>query len=78
MTKRAVQVGVIGRGFGARVVAPDLTQKREWADIICDSVRGGRAAPDTPTFADGLACSRVMNLRGEVEPKESHRDEERI
>jgi predicted dehydrogenase len=56
-----------------------LTQMREWADIICDSVRSGRAAPDAPTFADGLACSRVMTrVRGEVEPDESHRDEELI
>lgn len=37
-----------------------LSQMREWAEIVRDSVRLGRAEPDAPTFADGLACSRVM------------------
>ena len=39
-----------------------LTQMREWAEIVRDSVRRGRAEPDAPTFADGLACSKVMDL----------------
>jgi hypothetical protein len=30
--------------------------------VVRDSVRCGRAEPDAPTFADGLACSRVMDL----------------
>ena len=38
------------------------TQMQEWAQIIRDSVRRGAAEPDAPTFADGLACSRVMDL----------------
>jgi predicted dehydrogenase len=39
-----------------------LAQMREWAEVVRDSVRCGRAEPDAPTFADGLACSRVMDL----------------
>jgi predicted dehydrogenase len=38
-----------------------LTQMREWAQMVRDSVRSGGAEPDAPTFADGLACSRVMD-----------------
>lgn len=37
-------------------------QMREWAGILRDSVRRGAPDPDAPTFADGLACSRVMDL----------------
>jgi predicted dehydrogenase len=37
------------------------TQMRQWAGMIRDSVRHGSAEPDAPTFADGLACSRVMD-----------------
>jgi len=39
-----------------------LAQMLEWAGAIRDSVRQGAAEPDAPTFADGLACSRVMDL----------------
>jgi predicted dehydrogenase len=38
-----------------------LTQMQEWTGIVCDSVRTGHAHPDAPTFADGLACSVVMD-----------------
>jgi predicted dehydrogenase len=32
-----------------------------WAAIVRDAVRNGAAAPDSPTFADGLACAVVMD-----------------
>ena len=41
-----------------------VSQMREWAGIVRDSVRRGAAEPDAPTFADGLACSRVMDRLG--------------
>jgi predicted dehydrogenase len=45
-----------------------VAQMREWAGIVRDSVRQGSAAPDAPTFADGLACSRVMERLGRGVP----------
>jgi predicted dehydrogenase len=38
-----------------------LSQMREWAAVVRDSVRAGAPEPDAPTFADGLACSKVMD-----------------
>jgi predicted dehydrogenase len=38
-----------------------LSQMRQWAEIVRDAVRSGTVDADTPTFADGLACSRVMD-----------------
>ena len=35
-----------------------------FAAVIRDVLRGGQAHPDTPTFADGLACARVMDMIG--------------
>jgi predicted dehydrogenase len=35
-----------------------------WAARICDAVRRGEIDPDLPTFADGLACSIVMDEMG--------------
>ena len=32
-----------------------------WARIVRDAVRSGAAEPDSPTFADGLACAVVMD-----------------
>jgi predicted dehydrogenase len=37
-------------------------QMRQWAAVARDAVRSGRAQPGTPSFADGLACARVMDL----------------
>jgi predicted dehydrogenase len=37
-----------------------MSQMREWAAIVRDSVRAGTPDRDAPTFADGLACSKVM------------------
>ena len=34
---------------------------QRWVEKIRDTLRRGRAEPGTPTFADGLACSRVMD-----------------
>jgi predicted dehydrogenase len=45
-----------------------VTQMREWAGMVCDSVRRGAAEPDAPTFTDGLACSRVMDRLGRGVP----------
>ena len=38
-----------------------MSQMRQWAEIVRDAVRVGHAPPDAPTFADGLAVSRVMD-----------------
>jgi predicted dehydrogenase len=32
-----------------------------WAKVVRDAVRRGAPAPDSPTFADGLACAVVMD-----------------
>jgi predicted dehydrogenase len=32
-----------------------------WARIVRDAVRSGTAQPDSPTFADGLACAAVID-----------------
>ena len=42
-----------------------LLPMQRWAADVRDAVQRGKAGPDTPTFADGLACARVMDrLRG--------------
>jgi predicted dehydrogenase len=38
-----------------------ITQMREWAAVVRDGVRQRGSEPDAPTFADGLACSKVMH-----------------
>ena len=38
-----------------------MSQMRQWAEIVRDTVRVGHALPDTPTFADGLAVSSVID-----------------
>lgn len=37
------------------------TEMLPWAKLIRDAVRAGTAFPDMATFADGLACARVMD-----------------
>lgn len=32
-----------------------------WAEVVRDAVRAGSAPPGSPTFADGLACRRVLD-----------------
>jgi predicted dehydrogenase len=34
---------------------------QRWAAAVRDAVRQGEIEPDTPTFADGLACAQVMD-----------------
>jgi predicted dehydrogenase len=53
-----------------------LAQMREWTEIVRDSVRRGSTDPDAPTFADGLACSRVMDRLKRRALADGHRDEE--
>jgi predicted dehydrogenase len=44
---------------------PHLVPMRAWAEVVRDSVRGGAVPDGEPTFADGVACARVMDaLRG--------------
>jgi predicted dehydrogenase len=38
-----------------------MSQMRQWAEIVRDSVRRGSTEPDTPTFTDGLAVALVMD-----------------
>lgn len=40
---------------------PHLLPMRRWAEVVRDAVRRGPVVPGTPTFADGLACARVMD-----------------
>jgi predicted dehydrogenase len=44
-------------GAGDRHTEP----MRRWAAVVRDSVRDGAAPPGAPTFADGLACVRVLD-----------------
>lgn len=44
---------------------PHLVPMRRWAEVVRDAVRAGSAPEGAPTFADGLACARVLDaLRG--------------
>ena len=44
---------------------PHLTPMRRWAEVVRDAVEDGFAPRGAPTFADGLACARVLDaLRG--------------
>ena len=53
-----------------------LAQMRQWAEIVRDSVRNGHPEPDAPTFADGLACARVMDRLERRALSGGHRNEE--
>jgi predicted dehydrogenase len=42
-----------------------LAPMRRWAEVVRDAVAAGTAPDGVPTFADGLACARVLDrLRG--------------
>jgi predicted dehydrogenase len=44
---------------------PHQVPMRRFAEVIRDAVEEGAAPPGTPTFADGLACAKVLDqLRG--------------
>ncbi len=44
---------------------PHLVPMRAWAEVVRDAVRDGAVPEGQPTFADGVACARVMDaLRG--------------
>jgi predicted dehydrogenase len=44
---------------------PHVEPMRRFAEVACSAVRQGRAPLGTPTFADGLACARLLDgLRG--------------
>jgi predicted dehydrogenase len=44
---------------------PHLVPMRAWAAVVRDSVESGSVREGEPTFADGVACARVMDaLRG--------------
>jgi predicted dehydrogenase len=40
---------------------PHLAPMRRWATVVRDAVEQGAPPPDAPTFADGLACARVLD-----------------
>ena len=51
--------------FDAPREDPHLVPMRAWAQVVRDAVRGGEVPDGEPTFADGVACARVMDaLRG--------------
>lgn len=39
-----------------------LEPMARWAVLVRDAVRAGAASPGMPTFADGLACDRVLDV----------------
>jgi predicted dehydrogenase len=39
-----------------------MLQMGQWAAVVRDAVQSGGSDMGTPTFADGLACARVMDL----------------
>ena len=43
---------------------PHFEPMRRWAGVIRDAVADGVAPPGAPTFADGLACARVLDDLG--------------
>ena len=47
--------------FDAPREDPHLVPMRAWAEIVRDAVRDGAVPEGEPTFADGLACARVMD-----------------
>jgi predicted dehydrogenase len=40
---------------------PHLVPMRAWAEVVRDAVRMGHVPDGEPTFADGVACARVMD-----------------
>jgi predicted dehydrogenase len=51
--------------FDAPAEDPHLVPMRTWAEVVRDAVLAGVAPDGVPTFADGVACARVMDqLRG--------------
>jgi predicted dehydrogenase len=65
--ERDAQIALHARGAEPRRIAveqrgdPHRVQMEDWAAVVRDAVRSGRVEPETPTFADGLACARVMD-----------------
>ena len=47
--------------FDAPREDPHLVPMRAWAEVVRDAVRAGAVPDGEPTFADGLACARVMD-----------------
>lgn len=47
--------------FDAPDEDPHLVPMRAWAEVVRDAVRDGAVPDGEPTFADGLACARVMD-----------------
>jgi predicted dehydrogenase len=45
----------------ARPEAHDDSAMRPWLQVVCEAVRRGAAEPQSATFADGLACARVLD-----------------
>ena len=41
---------------------PHIEPMRRWATVVGNAVRAGTAPPTAPTFHDGLACARVMDM----------------
>jgi predicted dehydrogenase len=41
--------------------SPLIYSMEHWASMVCDAVRSGVVEPGSPTFADGLACAKVMD-----------------
>jgi predicted dehydrogenase len=47
---------------------PHLVPMQQWAEVVRDAVRSGVVPDGAPTFADGVACARVMDaLRAPVD-----------
>jgi len=54
--------GADGERASFDFTAEDRNQAfRRWAEVVRDAVRSGEVAPGAATFADGLACARVLD-----------------
>ena len=52
--------------FDAPAEDPHLVPMRAWAEVVRDAVRAGVVPDGVPTFADGVACARVMDQLRDV------------
>jgi predicted dehydrogenase len=43
-------------------VDPHLVPMQRWAVVVRDAIEDGTAPPGAPTFSDGFACARVLDL----------------
>jgi predicted dehydrogenase len=55
---------VISHDVDMQGKTPLVSAMERWAGVVCDAVRSGAVPEGAPTFADGLACARIMDSVG--------------